>query len=897
MVTQQMTVGILAHVDAGKTTLSESILFHSGSIRKLGRVDHKDAFLDTYELERTRGITIFSKQAVFELADKKITLLDTPGHVDFSAEMERTLQILDYAILVINGGDGVQGHTLTVWKLLKRYHIPVFLFVNKMDQVGADEKKLLLEIEKRLDEHCLNFGTNIDKHQLWDKLAMCDEHLMETYLEHNMLTKEDIREAINERKVFPVFFGSALKLEGVEEFMDAFGSYTKAPDYSEAFGAKIFKITRDTQGNRLTHMKITGGCLKVKTVLTNEKDIDELGISKDNKEIWKEKVDQIRIYSGSQFEASQEVVAGTICAVTGLTKTASGEGLGVETASQLPILKPVLTYQIQLPSDCDVHGMLLNLRQLEEEEPELNIVWNEKLNEIHAQVMGEIEIEILKSMILERYGVDVEFGVGSIVYKESIAAPVIGVGHFEPLRHYAEVQLLLEPGEPGSGLCFSTQCSEDVLDRNWQRLVLTHLEEKKHLGVLTGSEIEDMKITLITGKAHLKHTEGGDFREATYRALRQGLKMAESILLEPIYEYQLEVPKEVLGRALSDIQKMQGTFLDPIIENDEAILRGTAPVAQMRDYHTEVIGYSKGRGRLFVTLKGYEPCQNGDEVIKGIGYDSESDTDNPTGSVFCAHGSGFSVSWDEVYKYKHLDPGIKLAKKDARISNEEDKVLKYSTSSKAHNDKELEDIFFKTYGASKREHYPVYKGALDSEKKRSSLNQVGNKQYSEGISKRVVLDKYLLVDGYNIIFDWDDLKDIAKTNLDAARMKLMDVLCNYQSYKNETVILVFDAYKVEGNRGEMVKYHNIHVVYTKEAETADQYIERLVHVMGQEYDVTVATSDALEQMIIMGKGGKRLSARGLKAEIELVNTSIRSRLEDTSESGKHYPFKEIDEKL
>lgn len=894
MRTNKITIGILAHVDAGKTTLSESILYLSGHLRKMGRVDHKDAFLDTYELEKARGITIFSKQAVFELGEKQVTLLDTPGHVDFSAEMERTLPVLDYAILLINGADGIQSHTMTLWKLLRRYGVATFLFVNKMDQMGTDREKLLSALQKQLSESCIDFGQDVDTHTFYDNLAMCDEHLMEKFIEKGSIDQVEIQKAIAGRTVFPVFFGSALKLQGVEAFIEGLESYTLLKDYPETFGAKIYKITRDAQGNRLTHIKITGGNLKVKEVLTNAKSSDRLELPDDNGEIWKEKVDQIRTYSGSQFRLVNEAQAGTVCALTGLSKTRSGDGLGFESDSFKPVLKPVLTYRIQLPNGLDVHGMLLKLRQLEEEEPHLNIVWNEGLGEIHAQVMGEIEMEILKSMILDRYGVEVSFDEGSLVYRETIAEPVVGVGHFEPLRHYAEVHLLMEPGEAGSGLCFDTACSEDVLDKNWQRLVLTHLEEKKHVGVLTGSEITDMKITLVAGRAHLKHTEGGDFRQATYRAIRQGLKKAKSVLMEPVYEYRLEVPKEMLGRAMSDIQRMQGHFSEPIIEGDTAILTGIAPVAMIKDYSIEVISYTRGCGRLFVTLKGYEPCHNTEEVVEAIAYDSEKDPENPTGSVFCTHGAGFNVSWDQVEKYMHVESGLDLSKDHLETSKEKETVQRVSSDQGFYDEKELEDIFFKTYGPAKRDNYPIHRRVFDTQKEPSS-NKEEKPDYLKTTKKNKIREKYLLVDGYNIIFAWDDLKEIAEASLDLARVKLMDMLCNYQSLKDETVILVFDAYKVEGNYGEMTPYHNIHVVYTKEAETADAYIERLVHHISHQYDVTVATSDVLEQVIILGSGARKLSAQGLKAEIEAVNNVIRENYLDRREETGHFPFRGLDE--
>ncbi len=894
MKTNKVTVGILAHVDAGKTTLSECMLYLSGSIKKMGRVDHKDAFLDTFELEKARGITIFSKQAVFNLGDQQVTLLDTPGHVDFSTEMERTLQVLDYAILVINGADGVQGHTLTLWQLLKRYRIPTFLFVNKMDQIGTSREKLIQELEKRLSERCIDFGFNKDEHAFMDKLAMCDEALMEQFLETGTIKVENLSHAIALRKVFPVFFGSALKLQGVDLFLEGLGQYMRMPVYPENFGAKIFKITRDAQGNRLTHIKVTGGCVKVKDVLTNDKTAEALISSGGDFEVWKEKVDQIRIYSGSQFQAITEATPGTICAIIGLTKTRSGEGLGSEPNSAKPILKPVLTYKILLPTDCDVMGMLMKLRQLEEEEPQLNIDWNEVHSEIHVQVMGEIEIEILQRLILDRYGVEVTFGSGSLMYKETIADPVEGVGHFEPLRHYAEVHLLMEPGERGSGLQLKTSCSEDVLDRSWQRLVMSHLEEKKHIGVLTGSEITDLKITLVAGRAHLKHTEGGDFRQATYRAVRQGLKKAKNILLEPIYKFRLEVPKELLGRAMGDIQRMKGSFSEPEIEGDMAILIGDAPVATMQGYPLEVIAYSKGCGKLFVHLKGYEPCHNSEEILANRAYDSENDPQNPTSSIFCDHGVGFNVSWERVEDFMHVESGLKLNQMDIEPTEMKIETPRNTYNQGIISDQEVEEIFFRTYGTAKRDTYLKQRRVIDSGKEKAD-KKVVELHTGKDPQKRSNLEKYLLVDGYNIVFAWDDLKEIAKSSLDSARMKLMDMLCNYQSLRDETVILVFDAYKVLGNPGEMTRYHNIHVVYTKEAETADQYIERLVHHIGHQYDVTVATSDVLEQLIIMGQGGRRLSAKGLRAELDLVNSEIRDNYLNLDGNQKHYPFKGLDD--
>lgn len=867
---EHICVGMVAHVDSGKTTLSENILYRTGSIRSIGRVDHGNTFLDTYELERQRGITIFSKQAEFVLGDKAYTLLDTPGHVDFSAEMERTLPVLDYAILVISGGDGIQSHTMTLWKLLDRYHIPAFIFVNKMDQQGTDRYDIIKELQSGFSDGCLDM-----KNSEAEDMAMLDEILMEQYLNDGFVSDDDVIDLIRSRKMFPCYFGSALKDEGVEDFLNDFARLTVGRKYGDEFGARVFKITRDNQGNRLTHMKITGGVLKVKDFVSGSTDN-----KKENSEDWEEKVDRICIYSGDKYTTVNQACAGEICAVTGLTKTMAGEGLGAEKTLCRPYLEPVLSYKIILPEGADVHGMLMKLHQLEEEEPHLSIEWNEQLSEIHARVMGEIEIEILKNLILERFGISVEFGQGSIVYKESILQPVEGVGHYEPLKHYAEVHLLMEPGEPGSGLVFDTSCSEDSLNRNWQRLILTHLKEKSHKGVLTGSEITDMKITLTAGRAHLKHTEGGDFRQATYRAVRQGLKKAESVLLEPVYEFRLEIPQNAVGRALNDIQRMHGKSGIPDMEADMAVITGTAPVVTMRDYHGEVISYTGGRGRLFCSLKGYEPCHNTDEIVAAMGYDADADLDNPAGSVFCSHGAGFFVEWYDVEKYMHINAKNEYSEEDD--SQETEKVV----PSEVYDDRELEKIFERTYGPIDRNRdFNNLREYERLEKERQRLREISSAE-DEAIRERYrkkrlgqphEKERYLLVDGYNIIFSWPELKSLSDKNLDAARGRLMDILCNYQGYKGMVVILVFDAYKVRGGRGEVQKYNNIHVIYTKEAETADQYIEKAVHAIGKKHDVTVATSDGLEQMIIWGDGAKRLSANELKNEIDNTENEIRAK--------------------
>ena len=886
-----LNVGLLAHVDAGKTTLSESILYQSGAIRNLGRVDHQDAFLDTDEMERERGITIFSKQAVLTWKDTEITLLDTPGHVDFSAEMERVLQVLDCAVLVISGADGVQGHTETLWKLLTRYGIPVFLFVNKMDQEGTDCGKLLAELKSRFSEGCIDFGrVETGAEEVIEEIAVCDEQAMEEYLEKGSVDADSIRRLVAERKIFPCYFGSALHLQGVEELMNGICTYQMQKEYPAAFGAKVYKIARDGQGNRLTYLKVTGGTLKVKDVIGENGD----------------KVNQIRVYSGEKYELLSAADAGKVCAVTGLAETYPGQGLGAEKDSEVPILEPVLTYRIILPDDCNVHTMLRDLKLLEEEEPELHVVWIEKSQEIHVQLMGDVQIEILQRIIKERFGVLVEFGEGSIVYKETIAAPVEGVGHFEPLRHYAEVHLLLEPGEPGSGLQFFTACSEDVLDRNWQRLILTHLEEREHPGVLTGSPITDMQITLITGRAHLKHTEGGDFRQATYRAVRQGLKKAKSVLLEPYYEFRLEIPGDMIGRAMTDIQKMNGTFQQPEADEDDMmVLKGSAPVSMMRDYQTQVTSYTKGRGRLFCSLKGYAPCQNQDEIVEEIGYDSERDLDNPTGSVFCAHGAGFVVPWYEVEDYMHLE-GIDESELGNTIPDSEESIAGNRNSNNQtdsgyrpprnagvgsyEDEEELKAIFERTFGPVKRYKEPQFKRTFSAKSDSGSY-------YRNSSSAKKKEKEYLLVDGYNIIYAWEDLKELADANLHAAQTKLMDILSNYQGFKKCTLILVFDAYKIEGHAEEVITYHNIHVVYTKEAETADQYIEKTVHKIGRENQVTVATSDGLEQIIIMGQGAHRMSARGLRDEIKATENQIRQQWHEKRQSSKNYLIDNISDEM
>lgn len=878
---KKLVTGILAHVDAGKTTLSEGLLYTSGAIRKIGRVDNRDAFLDTYAQERARGITIFSKQARLTFEDTEITLLDTPGHVDFSTEMERTLQVLDYAILVISALDGVQGHTDTLWKLLENYNIPTFIFVNKMDQPGTDGPWILQELKRRLDDGCVDF-TNDTSDSFYENAAMAEEAMVEEYLETGELSKEHIIGAIKNRKLFPCYFGSALKLQGIEELLKGIIAYSKEPEYGEHFAARVFKISRDEQGNRLTHLKVTGGSLKVKEMICTEE--------------WEEKVNQIRFYSGNKFESVSEAKAGCICAVTGLSVTRPGEGLGEEWVEMPPVLEPVLTYRIRLPEGCDAAVMLPKLRMLEEEDPMLSIDWKEEFSEIHAKLMGEVQIEVLTNLIKERFGVEVTFDEGNIVYKESIENIVEGVGHFEPLRHYAEVHLLMEPGDAGSGLVFGADCSEDLLDRNWQRLILTHLYERTHKGVLIGAPITDMKITLKAGKAHLKHTEGGDFRQATYRAVRQGLREAKSVLLEPWYDFRLEVPEGNVGRAMTDIEKMNGKFsmeyddniMSTAADDDRmSVLTGSAPVATMRGYQKELYSYTKGRGRISCTLKGYAPCHNAEEIIEAAGYIPETDLEHPTGSVFCSHGAGVNVSWDEVKEHMHLEsiltpaeeedykvnPAFSRREEELWIGQDEVDAIINRTFYSNHPNKANRRRYHKSRGGESAS--TVYFSAED--RRRAFANAAPKEKREE----------YLLVDGYNIIFAWDELNELAQKNIDSARDKLMDILCNYQGYKKCHLMVVFDAYRVKGHDTETIKYHNILVVYTKEAETADSFIEKFSHENSKKYDIVVATSDRLEQMIIMGKGCRPISARDFKDEVSRANQALREELGEVKPKEKH----------
>ena len=880
---ERLVMGILAHVDAGKTTLSEAILYGSGSIRKMGRVDKGDAFLDTYEMEKSRGITIFSKQALFPLQNRMVTLLDTPGHVDFSAEMERTLQVLDCAILVISGADGVQGHTRTLWRLLGDYRIPVFLFINKMDQLGTDRQTLMKELKAVLGEGCVDLGCLVEESQekqrtaCYEEIAINEEAALDEYLETGSLTRESICRMVEERRIFPCFFGSALKNQGVRELLEGLYQFLRVPAYSQEFGARVFKISRDGQGNRLAFLKVTGGRLKARMLLEGRGD----GTA------WEEKVNQIRIYSGDRFQTVEEAEAGSICAVTGLNQVRPGEGLGIEAGGWLPVLEPVLTCRMELPEGVDAAGFLPKLRQLEEEEPQLHIIWDEALQELQVRIMGEVQTEVVKGMILERFGVKVDFGRGNIVYKETVADRVEGVGHFEPLRHYAEVHLLIEPGEPGSGLVFGTACSEDMLDRNWQRLVLTHLEEREHRGILTGSALTDTRITLVAGRAHQKHTEGGDFRQATYRALRQGLMEVGTILLEPCYDFRLELPEKMVGRAMADLEKMAGRFALQQ-EGEQAVLTGTVPVASLGDYQKEVASYTRGHGRLFCTLKGYEPCHNTEEIVERIGYQPDRDTEHPSSSVFCSHGAGVIVPWNEVKAQMHVESVLREPPEALR----ESEIKALSADSRRREEtvwmgtEEVDAILARTFHANRKE-----KGRGNGSLVRKAVNSqtFGREAAQTYIGKKAEpKESYLLVDGYNIIFAWEDLRQLAEENIDGARGRLMDMLCNYQGLKGCYLILVFDAYRVQRHKTEILDYHNIHVVYTREAETADQFIEKFAYKKGKTDHVTVATSDYMEQIITRGQGCYLLSARELKEEMERVEAAAREDYGKRQQAEKNY---------
>lgn len=856
---KRLVIGMTAHVDSGKTTLSEAMLYTAGELRRLGRVDKGDAFLDTHSIERSRGITVFSKQAVMGYGDNVYTLLDTPGHADFSAETERALRVLDYAVLVISGTDGVQSHTETLWKLLRRYNIPTVIFVNKTDISAYSPSVLMGGLKSRLDKNCVDFSpisSGQASESFFEEIALSDEELMNTFLDSGQITQSDIRRAVTERKLFPCFFGSALKLDGIAEFLAGLDFCTEEKSYGQAFGARVYKITED-QGVRLTHMKITGGTLRPRDIVGNEK------------------VTRVRVYSGAKYQAADEVEAGTLCAAEGLTQTRAGDGLGFEGTAEVPLLEPVMTYRLIVPDSADIHDVLTKMRRLEEEDPQLHVVWNEQSRSISVQLMGEIQLEILKTVIADRFGLDAEFDCGRILYKETIAKTVEGSGHYEPLRHYAEVHLLLEPTDRGSGLTFDTDCRTDDLDKNWQRLILTHLEEKNHIGVLTGSPITDMKITLIGGRAHLKHTEGGDFRQATYRAVRQGLRSTESVLLEPWYSFTLEIPTEAAGRAMSDLQRMGAEFSPPEISESSAensVISGSAPASEMSDYQNQVTGYTKGRGRLNLALKGYFPCHNAEEVIAALGYDCDGDLANTADSVFCSHGAGHTVRWDEAPAHMHIpcrDSRITSADTEESFSEVTPRQVS-DYRARLAEDKEFMEIFERTYGKIKRD-------------PRNAL-------YTEKTPKKPPADKkaapipqgpeYILVDGYNIIFAWDDLKKLAEESLDLARSTLTNRLCNYQGFRRCELILVFDAYKVKGEHREVENVCGISVVYTKESETADTYIEKVSHELSKNHRVRVATSDGAEQIIILGNGAFRVSAEEFRREVEAVEKAIRDFLEN-----------------
>lgn len=854
---KRITVGITAHVDSGKTTLSEALLYTTGRIRKLGRVDNKNAFLDTHDIEKNRGITVFSHSASLDINGDKITLLDTPGHIDFSAETERTIKVLDYAVLVINGAEGVQAHTETIWKLLDRYNIPTFIFVNKMDMDIADKQMVLEQLKERLSDKCIDF-TQIESEHFFEECAVCSEKLMDEYLETGKVSNDIISVEIYNRNIFPCYWGSALKLDGIESFVNGLDMFVRMSEPTSEFGARVYKISFDEKGRRLTNLKITGGQLSVRDI------VDYYGA--DGKE-YSEKVNEIRSYSGSKYENPDVVCQGEICAVTGLTETFAGQGIGFETNNENSLLEPIMSYSVFPPDNYDKHIMFENLKKLEQEAPELHVLWNGHTEEIQVSLMGEIQLEILAGIIKERFGIDVSFGQGRVAYKETISDTVEGVGHYEPLRHYAEVHLILEPLERGKGLVFCTDCRTDKLDLNWQRLVLTHLEEKTHLGVLTGSPITDMKITLVSGKAHLKHTEGGDFRQATYRAVRNGLRKAESVLLEPFYNFRLEIPSEMISRAINDIQHMNADFSTPETYGDRMVIKGTAPASEINGYQSDVNSYTKGKGRLFLSFKEYAPCKNADKVIEDIGYNCDEDVENTADSVFCSHGAGMNVKWDMVEQYMHLP----LHLKNNNIP-EEESSLSYNRAKdfcgRIADDEELMKIFEKTYGKIKRNP----RKAFEKVKKESQEKQYKGKVYSG--------KEYLLVDGYNIIFSWDELKEIAKDNLDAARSRLENILCNYQGYRQCELILVFDAYKVKGKHREIEKYGNINIVYTKEHETADTYIEKTTHKLGKENKVRVATSDGMEQVIILGNGALRVSSAEFYEEVKYAEKAIRDYIEE-----------------
>lgn len=855
-----LCMALLAHVDAGKTTLSEGIMYKSGALRKLGRVDHRDAFLDTDTQERERGITIFSKQAMLRWNDRDITLMDTPGHVDFSGEMERVLPVLDAAILVISGADGVQGHTVTLWKLLKKYQIPTFLFINKMDQPGTEKEKILKDLQKYLGAEVTDFEND----GFFEEAAVHDECALEEYLETGGISDKTISDMIERRRLFPAFFGSALKIQGIESLMNAVVRHMPEKEYPEEFSAYVYKIGRDATGARITYTKITGGSLKVRTLLKGE----IKGKAEEN--LWEEKISQIRLYSGSKFTAVDEVRAGSVCALMGLNHTRCMDMLGAKSEETQPELEPVFSYSVILPKDADVHTALSRFRILEEEDPLLRVKWRAQVNEIHVQLMGEVQLEVLKRTVKDRFGMDVDFGDGGILYKETIENAVEGVGHYEPLRHYAEVHLLMEPNGRGKGIRLESAVSEDELDRNWQRLILTHLIEKQYVGVLTGSPVTDIKVKIIAGRAHLKHTEGGDFRQATYRAFRQGLMQAKSVLLEPWYDVRLEIPQECVGRAMSDLTQMGGSFATPELIGEEAVVTGKVPVKEARYYAKEVQAYTRGRGRFTFSVRGYEKCRDQEKVVSEFGYDPERDVENTADSVFCSHGAGVIVKWNEAASHMHIQTGV-LSEKPL----DEDEEISRRTGSSFSDDKELQRIFERTYGQVKDR-------AFDTSR---SYQRSQEKVHVEIRPKR---PEYLLVDGYNILHAWEETREEARRDLDSARRMIMDILANYQGFTNQRLIVVFDAYKVSGGVGSVSKYNGIDVVYTKEAETADSYIEKTAYEISKYNMVRVATSDGLEQMIIFGSGALRVSAQELKKEVESANIEIRKIIESGKTSLKDY---------
>ena len=856
---QKITIGILAHVDAGKTTLSEALLYTAGSIAKPGRVDHGSAFLDTFALERARGITIFSKQARFSCGDVDFTLVDTPGHADFSAETERTLQILDYAILVISATDGVQSHTETLWRLLGTYKVPCFLFVNKTDLPGPDHAAVLRRLREKLSPACVDFSAGKTP-AFYEEAALCDEGLLEEYEAAGMISRPSLSAAVRERRVFPCYFGAALRLTGVEDFLRGLETYAEAPAYPAAFAGRVYKVTEEA-GGRLTWLKVTGGTLRVREVLQSEKNAEN------------EKVHQIRLYSGEKYVAAEEAPAGSLCAVTGVTFAAPGDGLGAETDGRLPLLSPVLTYSIQLPAGVDVHTALLKLRLLQAEDPLLDLQKDERSGEVRLRVMGEMQLEILQALIKERFGWDVRFGQGGILYKETIEDTVEGVGHFEPLRHYAEVHLILKPGKRGSGLVIRSNCPEDQLDRNWQRLILTHLHEKTHVGVLTGAPLTDLEIILASGRAHLKHTEGGDFRQATYRAVRQGLMQAKSVLLEPVFAFTLRVPAESVGRAMTDLERLHAVFGAPEQTPEDTVITGTAPAATLRDYGKEVVRYTRGRGSISCVLHGYAPCHNADEVIAAAAYDPEADAENPCDSVFCSHGAGHTVKWNEVPRMMHLSSALEAPRRSAAAAaavRSPKRPVGGGRPDVFALDKELMQIFEQTYGAVKNRSDPYnvhqpFSGGNPRKKEQKDKTKIPPTYTGK---------EYLLVDGYNVIYSWDGLRKLSEQNMEDARDALIRLLCNYRGYRQNEVILVFDAYRVKGGEREIEQTGGISVVYTKEAETADTYIEKTSHELAKDNRVRVVTSDGMEQIIILGSGALRVSSEAFFEELTRTQQEI-----------------------